>query len=526
MADAERRTRVVMLVDTTIDGDSRVQKAAVSMAEAGWDVHLIGRTDARKGDRYDLGGATVYRRTLKPMPPRRNLRQSLALLRFPLAYPNNVLAERHWERRRIDRSEVAQRRFAAQRGVPGGRVAPRPLHRFAVRLRSKWLRIRLDQTRAYVDWQAPKDDGAIERFETAFWCRLLGDRAWRRLEPLPLQYELSYASLIDRLKPDLIHAHDYRMIGVAARAVARAAGKGRTVRLLYDAHEFLPGVQAPNPRCQAARPRYEREYLPFADAVVTVSPRIAELLESTHGLDERPAVVLNAPPRPDPGLPAPESGDVRAACGLAPGTPLAVYCGGASPARSLETIVDALEFAPDLHAAFVVHTVTGPYVDGLRERAAAIGAADRVHFMGYVDFRVLPQFLSTADAGVHPLRSGPVNHELALPTKLFEFMHGGLPVAVTDVEVMSALVRNLGVGEVFRSEDPRDLARALKAIVADRARYTKPYAEPGFLDEFTWETQARRYDELYRRLLGLPESAPHVPGPRAGRTGQEQLQEQ
>ncbi|GAA2294634.1 hypothetical protein GCM10009853_058290 [Glycomyces scopariae] len=526
MADAERtgRGRVVMLVDTTIDGDSRVQKAAASMAGAGWDVHLIGRTDARKGDRYDLGGATVHRRPLPPLPPRKNLRQMIAPWRFPLAYPNNVLAARHWERQRMDAGDAEQRRYAAGRGLPDG-GAPRALHRLAVRLRRKWLRARVDQTGAMVAWMAPRDHGRIERFEIAWWRRLLGDRVWRKLEQLPYQYELAYAPLVDKLKPDLVHAHDYRMIGVAARAVARAAAKGRSVPLLYDAHEFLPGVQAPNPRCQVARPGYEREYLPYADAIVTVSPRIAELLAETHGLAELPGVVLNAPPRPDPALPAPESGDVRAACGLGPEVPLAVYCGGASPARSLETLVEALRFAPEMHAAFVVHTVTGPYVDGLRERAAAVGAADRLHFMGYVDFRVLPRFLSTADAGVHPLRTGPVNHELALPTKLFEFMHGGLPVAVTDVEVMSSLVRTLGIGEVFRSEDAEDLARALRAITADRARYAKPYAEPGFLDEYTWEFQARRYDELYRRLLGVPaapEAPVRVPEARTGQSEQSQ----
>lgn len=34
--------RVVMLVDNAVEGDSRVQKAARSAADAGWDVTLIG----------------------------------------------------------------------------------------------------------------------------------------------------------------------------------------------------------------------------------------------------------------------------------------------------------------------------------------------------------------------------------------------------------------------------------------------------------------------------------------------------
>ena len=38
------RGRVVMLVDNGVEGDSRVQKAARSAAEAGWEVVLLGRS--------------------------------------------------------------------------------------------------------------------------------------------------------------------------------------------------------------------------------------------------------------------------------------------------------------------------------------------------------------------------------------------------------------------------------------------------------------------------------------------------
>jgi hypothetical protein len=60
----------------------------------------------------------------------------------------------------------------------------------------------------------------------------------------------------------------------------------------------------------------------------------------------------------------------------------------------------------------------------------------------------------------------------------------------------------------------------VRAVLDDRPRYTKAYAEPGFLDEFTWEAQAARYDALYRRLLeGGPDL---VPPPRTDQSGQKQ----
>ena len=57
-----------------------------------------------------------------------------------------------------------------------------------------------------------------------YWQRRLGDRAWRRLEPGLWNYERAFGPVIDELAPDLIHAHDFRMLGVGARAGRAAAG--------------------------------------------------------------------------------------------------------------------------------------------------------------------------------------------------------------------------------------------------------------------------------------------------------------
>src|SRR5680860_1584200 len=80
------RGRLVMLVDNTIDGDSRVQKSAMSAAAAGWETTLIGRSPNGTLHSYPLGGATVLR---VPVPYTLHARRRRAPgpgLRWPLAY--------------------------------------------------------------------------------------------------------------------------------------------------------------------------------------------------------------------------------------------------------------------------------------------------------------------------------------------------------------------------------------------------------------------------------------------------------
>jgi glycosyltransferase involved in cell wall biosynthesis len=245
--------------------------------------------------------------------------------------------------------------------------------------------------------------------------------------------------------------------------------------------------------------------MPYADAVVTVSEPLAELLQERHGLARRPTVVLNAPLAADPSRPDP--GDVRATCGLGPETPLAVYSGWAAPERKIESIIEAARLVPELHVAFLTNRPNTPYMKSLVALGEEYGIDDRLHFLDYVAYADLARYLSTADMGIHPMQAGPINHEIALPNKFFEYSHAKLPLVVSDVKTMAAEVRRLGNGEVFTSGDIDSLVAAIQKILADPKPYRAAYQDPELMAEYTWERQALQYVRLYEGLIG-PASSP------------------
>ncbi|MET8067293.1 glycosyltransferase family 4 protein, partial [Micromonospora sp. NPDC005313] len=340
----------------------------------------------------------------------------------------------------------------------------------------------------------------VEHAEVRYWRARLRDGAWRRLEPGLWDYERVAGPVVDNLRPDLIHAHDFRMLGVAARAVDRARAAGRDVKLVWDAHEWLPGARPrhDNARWLPAHLGYVREYVGHADAVVTVSDTLADLLVRDHALPERPTVVLNAPVTAALDEDAP---DLRKRCGLPPDTPLLVYSGAMAVQRGVDTVVEALPLLPGVHLALVVADPDAADVRQVVARAARHGVDDRVHVLPYVPHRQLVAFLATADIGLIPLHHWP-NHEIALITKFFEYAHARLPIVVSDVRTMAETVLATGQGEVFRARDAADLARAVRAVLADPARYRAAYEGPDSpLPGWTWEAQAEHLDALYRRLL-------------------------
>ncbi|MFI1197137.1 glycosyltransferase family 4 protein [Micromonospora sp. NPDC020750] len=514
------RGRVVMLVDNGVHGDSRVQKAARSAADAGWEVFLLGIRNARSdSDTWRIGDAEV--RLLRvPKPLHRSLRDSSRSLRRPLAYASTTKAAYRVQEIKARQADLYERRVRGQvlgGGVPAvvGRTAQLP-SRAAATLLARWVRFRSGETRRLR--QAQTDPAAfLNRLPIRAWQGLLGSRSWRQLDPGLWDFELAFRSAIDGLNPDIIHANDFRMLGVGARAMMRARAAGRKTKLVWDAHEFVGGItgRADNPRWLPAQIAYTDEYAAYPDAVVTVSETLAELLQETHGLRERPGVVLNAPMAP-PADAADDMPDLRVLCGVDERTPVLVYAGAVNPSRGCQIMVEALPELPEVHLAFVTMNPNGDnqLSEALLERAVELGVGNRVHLLPYVKHWQVVPFLSAADAGVIPIHHKP-NHELALITKFLEYSHARLPIVVSDVKTMAQTARATGQGEVFRAEDVTDYVRAVRAVLADPARYRAAYEKPGLLEGWTWEAQARALDEVYRSLLGvLPADGtrPQVPG--------------
>jgi glycosyltransferase involved in cell wall biosynthesis len=503
-----RREHVVMLVDNGVVGDSRVQKVARSAADAGWDVTLVGLSPDTGEHHWEIGDARVR---LIPVP--RNLSPRAyqfrrPWLRSPLAYKPGGVADLRKQQIRAWRADLAMRRLELAE-IPGGAAAPRrALWRgelFAAQVLGRWVRLRDRQLRQARE-RRRRFDGRRDMIAMRFWLTVLKDRAWRQLEPPLWDWELAYAPVVDELKPDLIHAHDFRMVGVGARAAIRARAQGRRVKLVWDAHEFLPGLKPRrnDARWMPAHVAYEREHSRYADAVITVSDELAELLQSQHQLPDRPAIVLNAPQQadamPPPGAPKPQ--DLRQLCGVGADTKLVVYSGAAAPQRGLDIMVEALPEVADVHVAFVVNAPDGPYLRSLIARAQQLGVADRVHVLPYVPHWQVVPFLAAADVGVIPIHHWP-NHEIALITKFFEYSHARLPLVVSDVRTMAATVRSTGQGEVFRAEDVADFVRVLSTVLADPEKYRAAYDKPDLLKNWTWEAQAEILVHVYRSLLSV-----------------------
>lgn len=492
--------RVAMVVTNTVDGDSRVRKIARSVAAAGYEVTVLGLARGAQRERDTLGEASVlrvpvrmtasdYARTHPPRGP-------LGLF----GYGSAELTRARHERQKVRRADL-ELDLRYLRGVRGNLRRGQLV--WTDRARGYWVeaRRRLHQRSAAA---ALAGHGPV-RSRAALASA--GGKVGLAADPLRTQprladFEIGYGPVLDELAPDVIHAHDVDTLGIAVRAAARARQAGRSVSVVYDAHEYVAGIRRADPSWLPAMLGQERRYLPHVDAVVTVNAELAGILADSYQLATAPAVVTNAPQATAEVTPAP---GIRQTIGLAEDVPLLVYTGGVAPLRGLATVVDALPLLDGVHFAVVVGA-RHRYVTELIDRAARLGVGDRLHVLPYVPAEQVVAFTASASIGVIPLLHTQA-HQLAISTKLYEFMHARLPIMVSDMRAQAALVRQLGCGEVFRAGDPAALAEASRAILADPTRYTKAYDAPDVLAHNSWEAQVPVLLGVYQKLINRQEGA-------------------
>jgi glycosyltransferase involved in cell wall biosynthesis len=338
----------------------------------------------------------------------------------------------------------------------------------------------------------------IRRFGRAFPA----DR-WERSIPVTGYYRRAFMPALRELAPDAVHVHDVHLLGAVVEYAAGAAGRPQVV---YDAHEYVAGLAVSGARTQRSVDGWaalERDFVGSADRVITVADGLAERLHKLHHLERRPAVVHNAPVAWAEHVDASRS--LRDECGIDRATKLAVYSGALSAARGVDTAVQALGLLHDLHLAVVAVPYPHPMAARLREIATRVGALDRLHLVPPVPSHEVPSYLSQADLAVSPILGDSVSYDEALPNKLFEFLHAGLPMVVSDCRAMAEFVTEHGLGAVFRAGDPRDLAVAVRAVLAH-----PPHPDTTDLRrEYSWQGQEPRLMAVYDELL----SGLHLPEP-------------
>lgn len=319
--------------------------------------------------------------------------------------------------------------------------------------------------------------------------------------------------------PRVYHASDLYVLPALADAASGTSPAStrsesepgaREPALTFDSRELYPYVASTSgrPWVRWFWKAVQHRYLPRTDAVFTVSESIAEHLAERYAIPD-PILVPNAPPRTK----VEPAGRLRALAGLEEDVPVVLHQGSMQKDRGCGRLVRAAE---GLEEGAIVFLGDGPERGRLEDTVRERGLRNTVRFVDRVPPHELLSVTADADAGVSLLRDTCPNHRYALPNKLFEYLMADLPVVVTDLTEMGALVREFDVGRVVPVDDTEALGEMLRGLLGDpeeRGRLSGNAAK--VFEVYSWERGRARMMDAFDSLLGEEHPRPDPAEPSA-----------
>lgn len=289
---------------------------------------------------------------------------------------------------------------------------------------------------------------------------------------------------------DVIHAHMMVPDGWAAARMGRELG----VPAVGTAHRAdvldIPAAGRQS-RMRVA------EAIQDLDAVVTVSRAIGDAADAI-ARPRRPITVVPNGADAEVFLPR-DAAEARRRFGLPDDGPVVSYVGKLVPRKGVDTLIESMGLlsAREGGAPRLVMAGIGGLREPLEQRAAELGIADRITWLGKVPHDEVGWVMSTGDVFVLPSLSE------GLPTVVCEAMACGLPVVATAVDGTPEIVDDPATGLLVRPHDAEGLADALARVLGDAPLRAAMGAEALRRSEadYTWAANAARMEDVYEAVI-------------------------
>ncbi|WP_206613437.1 TIGR04063 family PEP-CTERM/XrtA system glycosyltransferase [Parahaliea mediterranea] len=309
--------------------------------------------------------------------------------------------------------------------------------------------------------------------------------------------------VVERERPDVLHAHSPALNGLAALQVGRRRG----LPVVYECRAFWEDAAVDHGTSVEGGARYrltralESRVFRKADAVTTICEGLKSDIVG-RGIDAAKVTVIpNAVDVQAFALDRPRDEALAAQLGLS-GRRVTGFIGSFYAYEGIPLLLDAMAALRERHPDLALLLVGGGPQEGLiKQRIGELGLDAQVVFTGRVPHEEVQRYYSLVDIFAYPRQSMRLT-DLVTPLKPLEAMAEGKLVVASDVGGHRELIRNDDNGVLFKAGSAEALADALDRL------YSAPESWPGLRaagreyveTERNWAASVARYQTVYGGL--------------------------
>ncbi len=231
---------------------------------------------------------------------------------------------------------------------------------------------------------------------------------------------------------------------------------GRTLAHVAGIPRMVSSIRARNVNYAGWQRWLVRSTMRWADAVILNSAAVRDFAIREEGAAPEKIHVIPNGVRVEEYAHPMSRVALRAEFGLSSDQVLIGAVGRLTQQKGFDLLIRALALLKQENV-HVVLIGEGEESSSLKQLAAQLGVASRVHFAGYR--RDVPQILGALDLYVQPSRFE------GMPNALLEAMAAGCPVIASDVDGNRELIECVGQGNLVQVEDPHAFANVIRLVL-------------------------------------------------------------
>jgi len=290
-------------------------------------------------------------------------------------------------------------------------------------------------------------------------------------------------------RPEIIHANDLDTL-LAGYLIKKKTG----AKLIYDAHEIWTkqGLLLP-PIILFIFSQIEKFVLSKIDAFISVNESIIKEISKMyrHKFKVVALPVYNCPSYQKIDYRVRRRVEIKV-----------LYQGRYCFDRGLEELTESARYLPE-NIKIYFRAMGDPLTQQkLKEIVQKYGLNQKVKFLLPVAMAKMVESAQDFDIGVISYIPANINNTLCTPNKLFEYMHAGLALAVSDLPELKRIIRENRNGRVFNPRRPYSIAQALIYLAQDRARLNQMRKNSLLVaQKYNWQNEEQKLIHLYYALI-------------------------
>lgn len=305
---------------------------------------------------------------------------------------------------------------------------------------------------------------------------------------LEFNWKLFWKLLKITKKDDILLAND-----LDALLPNYLVSKIKGAELVFDSHEIfseLPSLSGRKLKKKLWK-ILENYIVPKLKHFYTVSEGYADWFENEYKI--RPEIIRNVPL-------VSSNQELKLEINL-PENPnqhtILIYQGVLNFSRGIDKMIEAMNYIENTQLWIVGK---GPKKEAFEKLTSDLNLNHKVKFIGNVIPSQLKLITKKADLGLSLEEDYGISYRYALPNKLFDYIHAGIPILGTYLPEIKNTIEKYGIGKTIENHDPKHIAKKINELKAEgKSVYTENLQKASQV--FNWSHEEKKLAQIFKPFL-------------------------